>query len=72
MKAWSSSFEKKMADEIPIDTQLLNYNFEHEASSDEEFDPQTSPESTNEERLKNNDSCVFKNHLLCTYAAYLY
>lgn len=72
MKAGSSSFEKKMADEIPIDTQLLNYNFEHEASSDEEFDPQTSPESTDEVRLKNNDSYVFKNHLLCTYAAYLY
>lgn len=72
MKAGSSSFEKKMADEITIDTQFLNYNFEHEASSDEEFDPQTSPESTNEERLKNNDSYVFKNHLLCTYAAYLY
>lgn len=54
MEAGSSSFEE-MEDNVPLGTQP--YLFEPEASSDEEINQQSSPESTDEDRLGNTDWC---------------
>lgn len=65
MEAGSSSFEE-MEDNVPLGTQP--YLFEPEASSDEEINQQSSPESTDEDRLGNTDWYVFKNpvaHIFC-------
>lgn len=65
MEAGSSSFEE-MEEIVPLGTHP--YLFEPEASSDEEFNQQSSPESTNEDRLESSNWYVFKNpvaHTIC-------
>lgn len=68
MEAGSSSFEE-MEDVVPLGTQP--YLFEPEASSDEDFNQQSSPDSsTNEDRLGNSEWYVLKKILLRIYFAH--